>query len=123
MLYRVDISPSALQDAEDAYLWIKRRAPGRASAWYEGLLEAINGLERMPARCPVAPESEDLGITIRQLLYGKKGNAYRILFAIGYDDSTGEDVVRIFRIRHSARLKATPEEIQQGEQQVDDEDS
>ncbi|MEK6320998.1 MAG: type II toxin-antitoxin system RelE/ParE family toxin [Acidobacteriota bacterium] len=122
MPFRVDISPSALQDAEDAYLWIKRRAPGRASAWYEGLLEAINGLEQMPARCPVAPESEDLGIMIRQLLYGKKGSAYRILFAIGYDDSTGEDVVRIFRIRHSARLKATPEEIQQGEQQADDDD-
>lgn len=116
MAYRVDISPSALQDAEDAYLWIKKRAPMRAGAWYEGLLEAIYGLERMPARCPIAPESEDLGLTIRQLLYG------RILFAIGCDDSTGEDVVRIFRIRHSARLKATPEEMQQGEQQADDED-
>lgn len=122
MAYRVDISPSALQDAEDAYLWIKKRAPMRAGAWYEGLLEAIYGLERMPARCPVAPESEDLGLTIRQLLYGKKGSVYRILFAIGCDDSTGEDVVRIFRIRHSARLKATPEAMQQGEQQADDED-
>jgi len=122
MAYRVDISPSALQDAEDAYLWIKRRAPSRAAAWYEGLLEAVYGLEEMPARCPTAPESKDLGITIRQLLYGKKGSVYRILFAIGHDDSTGEDVVRIFRIQHSARLKATPEEIQQGERQADDDD-
>ena len=122
MAYRVDISPSALQDAEDAYLWIKRRAPSRAGPWYEGLLEAIYGLEHLPTRCPLAPESEDIGIAIRQLLYGKKGGVYRILFAIGHDDATGEDVVRIFRIRHSARLKATQEEIQQGEQEGDDDD-
>ncbi|HXG64083.1 MAG TPA: type II toxin-antitoxin system RelE/ParE family toxin [Blastocatellia bacterium] len=102
MAYRVDISPSALQDAEDAYLWIKRQSPSRAGAWYEGLLEAIFSLENMPARCPLAPESEDIGIAIRQLLYGKKGSMYRILFTIGYDEATGEDVVRIFRIRHSA---------------------
>jgi plasmid stabilization system protein ParE len=120
MAYRVDISPSALQDAEDAYLWIKQRSPSRAGAWYEGLLEAIYGLERMPARCSVAPESKDVGIMIRQLLYGKKARTYRILFAIGHDSSTDEDVVRIFRIRHSARLKATPDELQQGKQQGDD---
>ena|SRR6185295_17901948 len=119
MTYRVDISPSALQDAEDAYLWIRKGNPSRAVAWYEGLLEAIDGLAQMPARCPVAPESEDLGITIRQLAYGKKGSAYRILFVIGCDDSTGEDVVRVFRIRHSARLKASPAEIEQGEQRPD----
>ncbi len=115
MAYRVDISPSALQDAEDAYLWIKEHDPGRAGVWYEGLLEAIYGLENLPARCSLAPESEDIGIAIRQLLYGKKGRVYRVLFAIGHDETTGEDVVRIFRIRHSARLKLTPEELQEGE--------
>lgn len=115
MAYRVDISPSDLQDAEDAYLWIKEQAPGRAGAWYEGLLDAIYGLENFPLRCPLAPESEDIGIAIRQLLYSKKGNIHRILFAVGYDAATGEDVVRIFRIRHSARLKLTPEELQEGE--------
>jgi len=120
MAYRVDISPSALQDAEDAYLWIKKRSPGRAGVWYEGLLEAIYGLEHMPARCSIAPESKDVGITIRQLLYGKKGRTYRILFAIAYDDSTHEDIVRIFRIRHSSRLKATPNELLQGKHQGDD---
>ena len=122
MAYRVDISPSALQDAEDAYLWIKKRAPSRAGDWYEGLLKAIDGLEQFPTRCPLAPESDEIGIAIRQLFYGKKPGTYRILFAIGHDDTTGEDVVRIFRIRHSARLRATPEEIQEGEQQADDDD-
>jgi len=115
MAYRVDISLSALQDAEDAYLWIMRRAPSKAGAWYEGLLKAIDGLEQNPTRCPMAPESEDIGILIRQRLYGKKKGVYRILFAVGYDDEAREDVVRILRIRHSARLKATPEELMEGE--------
>lgn len=59
MAYRVDISLSALQDAEDAYLWIARRAPSQAGAWYEGLLNAIYGLEQNPLRWA---ESEDVGI-------------------------------------------------------------
>jgi plasmid stabilization system protein ParE len=71
MAYRVDISLSALQDAEDAYRWIKRRASREANARYKGLLKAINGLEHHPTRCPIAPESEDLGMLIRQRLYGK----------------------------------------------------
>ncbi|HKP86567.1 MAG TPA: type II toxin-antitoxin system RelE/ParE family toxin [Blastocatellia bacterium] len=120
MAYRVDISPSALQDAEDAYVWVKEHAPSRAGAWYEGLLKAIYSLENLPTRCSIAPESKDIGITIRQLLYSKKGSVYRILFAVGHDDATGEDVVRVFRIRHSARLKLTPEELQEGEGKGED---
>lgn len=115
MTYRVDISPAALKDAEEAYLWLARRAPSSAGAWYEGLLEAVFSLEELPTRCAIAPESDDLGMTIRHLLYGKRGRVYRILFAIGYDDATEEDVVRIFRIRHSARVKLTPEELGEGE--------
>jgi plasmid stabilization system protein ParE len=120
MAHRVDISLSALQDAEDAYLWIARRAPSQAGAWYEGLLKAIYGLEQNPTRCPMAPESEDIGILIRQRLYGKKKGVYRILFAVGYDDEAREDVVRILRIRHSARLRATPEELREGERNRED---
>jgi plasmid stabilization system protein ParE len=72
MAYRVDISLSALQDAEDAYLWIVRRAASRAGDWYEGLLKEIYSLEENATRCPIAPESEDVGMLIRQRLYGKK---------------------------------------------------
>ena len=63
----------------------------------------------------MAPESGDIGILIRQRLYGKKKGIYRILFAVGYDDEAREDVVRILRIRHSARLRATQEELLEGE--------
>lgn len=120
MAYRVDISPSALQDAEDAYVWIKQRSPDSAGEWYEGLLEKILSLENFPTRCTLAPESSDIGMEIRQLLYGKKGHAYRILFGISFDESAGEDVVRIYRVRHSARKSITMDEIKEGERQDED---
>jgi len=120
MAYRVDISPSALQDAEDAYLWIKERAPDRAGDWYEGLLETIFSLEELPMRCSIAPESEDIGIRIRQIFYGKGHHRYRILFTIGYDEKTDEDVVRIYRIWSSSRGNIRIAEIARGEAESDD---
>ena len=61
MAYRVDISLSALKDAEDAYLWIARRAPSQAGAWYEGLLKAIYGLEQIQRPVPWRPRAKTLG--------------------------------------------------------------
>jgi hypothetical protein len=39
MTFRVDIAPSSLADAEEAYLWMRERSPRQASDWYNGLLE------------------------------------------------------------------------------------
>jgi len=44
--------------------------------------QAIAALADMPERCPVADESEQLGITLRQLLYGRRRGVYRLLFSI-----------------------------------------
>jgi plasmid stabilization system protein ParE len=115
MAYRVDISLPALTDAEEAYRWLKEHSPARAGDWYEGLLETIFSLENFPTRCPLAPESEDLGKEIRQLLYGKRGRVYRILFGITRDEKADEDIVRIFRIWHSARARAKASDIKEGE--------
>ncbi|MBV9387244.1 MAG: type II toxin-antitoxin system RelE/ParE family toxin [Chroococcidiopsidaceae cyanobacterium CP_BM_ER_R8_30] len=103
MAFQVDISPSALNDAEAAFLWIRKESPSYAEEWFNGLLEAINSLENFPNRCPLAPESEELGIEIRQLLYRKN----RILFSIAPSRETVDGTVQILRIRHQAqeRLK------------------
>ncbi len=69
MVFRVEISPSALADAEEAFLWIQQESPAIADEWYNGLVDAILSLENFPNRCPLAPESEDIGREIRQLLY------------------------------------------------------
>lgn len=77
-----------------------------ADAWFEGLTLAINSLETLPARCPIAPESKELDREVRQLIYKKsKGSSYRILFGI-----SGSQVY-IYRIRHTAQQYVTKEEL------------
>jgi plasmid stabilization system protein ParE len=107
MVFRVDISPSALNDAEAAYLWLQKDSPSYADEWFNGLLSAIDSLEAFPNRCPLAPESKDLGLEIRQLLHQK----YRVLFIVVPDGGTVEGVVQILRIRHHARERLQPEDL------------
>jgi plasmid stabilization system protein ParE len=110
MTYRVDISIPALQDAENAFLWIRDFDLESAKNWYEGLLETIFSLEEFPARCSIAPESILFGRDIRQLIYGKGRQSYRIFFEV----IETEKVVRIYRIWHSSRDWITKEEFDEG---------
>jgi mRNA-degrading endonuclease RelE of RelBE toxin-antitoxin system len=59
------------------------------------LTEAIYSLEEMPERGATTPEYSQL----RQLLYGKKRHAYRLIYAI--DESS--HVVSVLHIRHGAQ--------------------
>lgn len=110
MTYKVDISIPALQDAETAFLWIRDFNLESARSWYEGLLAAVFSLEQFPRRCPLSPESKFVGREIRQLIYGKRSQTYRIFFEIFEDKKT----VRIYRIRHSSRKWMTKEEFEEG---------
>jgi hypothetical protein len=57
----------------------------------------------MPERHPIAEEeSEQFGITLRQMLYGRRRGVYRILFSVK------EDTVTLHHIRHSARGRIEP---------------
>jgi plasmid stabilization system protein ParE len=102
MAFRVEISPSALADVEEAFLYIQQDFPLKAEEWYDGLVNAILSLEKFPNRCPLASESEEIGREIRQLLYSK----YRILFSV-----TG-DVVQVLRVRHTARDWLSSDELE-----------
>ncbi len=106
MVFQVSLSPSAIADAESAYLWYKQQNQALADAWFNELTEAINSLENFPARCPVAAESKDLDREVRQLIYRKsKGSSYRILFGIS------DSEVYVYRIRHTAQEYLTTEEL------------
>ncbi len=65
--------------------------------WLEGLYKAILSLENMFYRCSFAFENSFFEEEIRQLVYGKGPNAYRIIFMI-VDDS-----VQIIFVRHAAQ--------------------
>ncbi len=103
MTYRVEMSRPALTDAENAYLWLKAESEELANEWFRGLVEAVNSLENLPNRCPIAPESRSFLIEIRQLLYGKGKNQFRIIFGVSIDEKTGRNMVLIYRIRHGSQ--------------------
>lgn len=88
MKYRIEISSVVEAEADSAFL----------------------SLSQMPKRCPLARENEYFSQEIRQLLYGRGRNSYRVLFTIleGQEVST----VRILHIRHAAQqtLGKAPEE-------------
>ena len=102
MKYRIEISSVAEAEADSAFLRLSQiTSPTKASQWYSGLLQAIESLSQMPKRCLLARENQYFSQDIRQLLYGKGRNSYRILFTIveGQEVST----VRILHIRHATQ--------------------
>ena len=78
--YKVILHSDAETDISSAFEW-GRRAWGEenARAWVRRIyLKLRERLTATPLRCPVSPESEELGIPIRQLIDGR----YRILFVV-----------------------------------------
>ena len=94
LAYRIEISPSALEDVRSCYDYIAETSEETANKWFRGLQEAINSLDTMPLRCPRAPESDLLSMQIRHYIYQKN---YRILYTVH------DTVVKIHHIRHTAR--------------------
>jgi len=97
MLYSVEISNSAELDIHQIFnWWHDNRSPDQAIRWYHKIVETIGTLQRMPERCPLAPEAQNIGQPVRQLLFGLgKGRAtHRILFM------AASDQVRILRVLH-----------------------
>ena len=97
MAYKLAISRTADADADDAYLWIARDSVVRAGAWYRGLLAALETLRENPYQHGYAPEREILHLDVRQMLYGKRRNVFRVLYMVE------EDTVVVLHIRHAAR--------------------
>ena len=97
MIFQVEIAHRALSEIDIAFGWLCARAPAAAQRWYERLRAAIMSLREHPERCPLAPEAEDAGFELRQLLHGKRHGVYRILFEIR------GDVVVVLRVRHAAQ--------------------
>jgi plasmid stabilization system protein ParE len=92
--YLVDFTRTAAREIEEIEDWIAADSPEAAALWIDGLLAVIDRLERMPSRCPLAPENVSHAEEIRQMIYGR----YRILFTI----LPGRVV--ILHVRHGARL-------------------
>ena len=101
MQYLVRLSDRALRDLEAIFEFIKADSSERAFQWFNDLAEAIYSLERLPERGAVTQEDKKL----RQLLFGKKPNTYRIIYALDKRKNTAV----VLHIRHSARATLSPE--------------
>ena len=78
--YKVILHPDAELDIESSFKWGCRvwEEEG-AKLWVRKLRRAIRKhLTSLPLACPLAPESERLGVSIRHLIVGR----YRVLFTV-----------------------------------------
>ena len=88
--YRVNIKPTAESDLVRRYEQIEKESPNNAVSWYLGIIEAIEKLDELAERCPIAPEDIDIQRSIRHLIVGD----YRVLYIIE------DDTVHVLHIRH-----------------------
>ena len=109
MTFQVEITRSAELQIETVYLWLKKRNSNYADEWFKALMNAIASLQEKPRRCSLATENEIFSEEVRQLIYGKSRNKYRVLFAIR--DST----VYILFVRHTARALPTDNDLKDEE--------
>ena len=95
--FQVRLTKTAKVEIDSAYSYLRAQNSVYADKWFRGLMNAIATLQEMPLRCALAPENESLSEEIRQLIYGKSKNKYRILFTLR------EDTVFILHVRHSSQ--------------------
>jgi plasmid stabilization system protein ParE len=103
--YAIRTTSRADADIDAAVRWLSRQSPVAAARWHAGVLKAVRSLATNPDRCPLADEAVDLGLDLRELLYGRRRGVYRVLFTI--DGQT----VTIHRVRHAAQDRLTPGDV------------
>lgn len=101
MEFQVKLTGNAKLEIEAAYLWLKQHNPDYADQWFRDLMDTIATLQDKPKRCVFARENDDFSEEIRQLLYGKRRNKYRVIFTVE------GDIVYILYVRHSAQSSIT----------------
>jgi plasmid stabilization system protein ParE len=101
MAYRVELTPVAETDLEEAYRYISRASPRNALRWWRRFYGVAERLSLIPEAYALAPENEAVPFEVRQKLYGND----RILF------TTQDKRVIVLRVRHAARRPLPPEEL------------
>ena len=107
MKYQVQLTAKAERDVDQVLRWFRQQqATAAGGRWLAQLLTRLEVLERAPQRCRLADEADDLGLDLRELLFGKRRGKYRILFVIR------DNIVGIVHIRHAARDALSADDIQ-----------
>jgi plasmid stabilization system protein ParE len=91
--FHVETVAEAESDLRAIHEFIARDKPKEAAQWLHGATKAIRSLRFLPFLHEVVPETEELGLERRHLIYGN----YQILFRVE------ENPVRVLRVIHAAR--------------------
>ena len=92
--FRVEITETAQSDIQEIFQYIAADDQKAGINLIEEIERQIDSLEQFPFRCSVDPESYELGVEYRHILYAH----YRTIFRV--DASK----VIILRVIHGARL-------------------
>jgi toxin ParE1/3/4 len=103
MAYLVEMTARAERDFVDLYEALAAGQSGAAQRWYNGLRDAILGLEELPHRCPIVRKRG----RVRQLLYGHRPHVYLVL----YRALEKNNLVQVLHIRHGARRRFKSSEL------------
>ncbi len=95
--YRIEIKPTAENDLARRYAQIEEESPQNAVKWYLGIIEAIETLDKLAERCPIAPEDSDIQRGVRYLIVGN----YRVLYVI---EGINVQVLHVRHGRHDRKL-------------------
>jgi plasmid stabilization system protein ParE len=111
MTHRVILQRLAIQDLDDAFLWAARKAPATAARWLDRFQAALRRLDTNPEYCRRAREHRKVDVELREMLFGKTPNVYRVIFMID------GDTVRVLRIRRAQRRPLTRKQIDEAAEQ------
>lgn len=100
MIYEVRITPQAERDIQAICgWWSEHHSEKQAERWYDNIYPSIHSLEKMPRRCPLAPEDDLHNGEVRHFLFGTgRRPTHRIIFAV-----EGEAVI-VLSVRHVAQV-------------------
>ncbi len=105
MKYRITLFSFALSDLDQAYQFAADQAPDVATRWLVRFQATLQSPDESPERCPLARENKNVEMELRELLFGKRPNVFRVLFTIH------EGEVRVLRILRAQRRFLTQEQI------------
>jgi plasmid stabilization system protein ParE len=105
MTYRVVITAAAKQNLRSAFIWAAERAPQTAALWLERFEAELQTLSKFPERYQLAAENAFVEPEIRQLIYGRRHGAFRVLYTI-----VGNEV-QVLHIRRATQDWASAEDL------------
>ena len=105
MSLRVVVSHQAEEQIDAALSWIAENSGDLAARWYEQLMAVLAGLGQHPQKYAIAAEEELQYHEVREMLFGRRKNVYRVLYRVE------SDTVRILAIIHGRRKPIDPSDL------------